>query len=575
MDRQEFQTTDEKLEVTVQGIPSLQKSSAVGQTTGRVGQARLLQNDETATFPSTYSPFQAHATEQMAGEIIRNLQSPSPVSAPFPVPQQSSGIKTSGNEYRIANEFEQSGYHENEGDGTSSAKESTTPLPQNLHVARPPPHVMTPLGPMSLPPEIRQKIPEKFVAKPIIEEREIFVAKKEIQERTIEIPHIQYDHKFSKIPKTFKIKKLVPSVKEIVREIPREVYKPVIEEKVIEVPQGVKYVEVPVEVPCLYPPKIVPRPIEQIVERVVETIKPIVKEKIIEVPQTVVKNVPKIKTVEVPYFVPRYVEKLIEVPYDPPTADQFLPPLTSRLPPSIHGSFPAQTPVSHLQSPSAGGLPFPPSFAGAPTPFTLGPMPLSGVNEIKLPYEAKVEVKITQPEHAQEFRYQSVGQGQIPNKLEASASQLHNVPLELPEGIKWGAPPNVSHPPFGVETGFSNYPSTGKMPPLMVTFPPEVGHVSFSGGSVEPDILTKIGVLPYQGFKESGNAQFLFPPLAPHSTVPTTMDGSPDIVSIDAASKFTGVNPLQRRSNQNVLPHEERIVKKSTCNFFDSNCCSS
>ncbi|SBT80893.1 inner membrane complex protein 1h, putative [Plasmodium malariae] len=184
-----------------------------------------------------------------------------------------------------------------------------------MHAGSYPRRVMTALGPLPLPDEFKKNIPEKFVAKPIIEEREIYVSKKERKQREIEIPHVKYEHTFEKVMKQLNVNKLVPSVSEVIKEVPKEVLKPVIEEKIIEVPQGVKYVEVPVEVPCLYPPKIVPKIVTQYVERIVQTIKPVVQEKIIEVPQTVIKQVPKIKTVEVPYYVPRYVEKIVEVSY--------------------------------------------------------------------------------------------------------------------------------------------------------------------------------------------------------------------------------------------------------------------
>ncbi|PFH34922.1 alveolin domain containing intermediate filament IMC3 [Besnoitia besnoiti] len=385
-------------------------------------------------------------------------------------------------------------------------------------IPRPPPQVMTALGPMPLPAEVRQKIPEKFVAKPIVEEREIYVSKKEVRERTIEVPHVHYEHKFAEIARSLKIKKLVPRVREVVKEIPREVYKPVIEEKVIEVPQGVKYVEVPVEVPCLYPPKILPKPKVQVIERIVETIKPVVKEKIIEVPQTVVKQIPKIKTVEVPYYVPRYVEKIIEIPYQPPDS--------ATLPPMMVGGLPSRV------------------SATMPTPFEMGPMPAGQLNEINLPYEARVDITVSQDAASQK------------SGSAAGATTLVNPPgsqapaIELPQGFTWGPPPNAPPVPGSPMSGLGGIASMGltgaagapathglNMPPMMVTCPPEVGNVKFAGYLSDPDILTRRGVMGYQGFKQTGTFQMLFPPLAPQPGVPLDQAGSPDVRTLVCANE--------------------------------------
>lgn len=394
-------------------------------------------------------------------------------------------------------------------------------VPEGGPVSRPPPQVMTALGPMPLPPEIRRRIPEKFVARPIIEEREIYIAKKEVQERTIEVPHVHYEHKFAEVARSLKIKKIVPTITEVVKEVPREVYKPVIEEKVIEVPQGVKYVEVPVEVPCLYPPKIVPRPKVQVVERVVETIKPVVKEKVIEVPQTVVKQVPKIKTVEVPYYVPRYVEKVIEVPYQPPDA--------ASLPPILSGTLPSGV------------------AAKMPLPFQMGPMPLSSMNSLNLPYEAKVDVRISQHPPG------DAAQGMERKATTLVSGDGKQPAIELVEGFKWGKPPNA--PPLGPSSPFcvpplgpggagegaaapDGDPRMRHMPPLMVTCPPEVGQVNFAGFVAEPDILTRQGVMAYSGFRHHGNFQMLFPPLVPQAGVPMDPPGTPDVRTLTETQSY-------------------------------------
>ncbi|OEH78689.1 inner membrane complex protein [Cyclospora cayetanensis] len=418
----------------------------------------------------------------------------------------------------------------------------------SLEAPYPYPPVMTALGPMPLPPEIRRRIPEKFVARPIIEEREIYIAKKEVQERTIEVPHVHYEHKFAEVARSLKIKRIVPTITEVVKEVPREVYKPVIEEKVIEVPQGVKYVEVPVEVPCLYPPKIVPRPKVQVVERVVETIKPVVKEKVIEVPQTVVKQVPKIKTVEVPYYVPRYVEKVIEVPYQPPDA--------ASLPPILAGTLPS-------------GI-----AANMPVPFQMGPMPLSSMNSLNLPYEAKIDVHISQGAPA------GGAAGAPPLQHQRSTTLVSgdgkHAAIELVEGFKWGKPPNA--PPFGQPSPFcvppagAGGPGEGAaapdgdprmkyMPPLMVTCPPEVGQVNFAGYVAEPDILTRQGVMAYSGFRAHGNFQMLFPPLSPQPNVPMDPPGTPDVRTIAETQCYIRgsqhIEGLQQKAEEIEKAYEE------------------
>lgn len=399
-------------------------------------------------------------------------------------------------------------------------------------VAQPPPQVMTALGPMPLPAEIRRRIPEKFVAKPIIEEREIYIAKKEVQERTIEVPHVHYEHKFAEVSKALKVKKIVPTIKEVVREVPREVYKPVIEEKVIEVPQGVKYVEVPVEVPCAYPPKIVPRPKVQVVERVVETIKPVVKEKVIEVPQTVVKQIPKIKTVEVPYYVPRYVEKIIEVPYQPPEAGS--------LPPLLSGSLP-----THI----AAQMPLQPQMGGQPM----------------------------QSFHSLKSQEQGVGGASQEFRKGASlvSPDGSSPAIQLPPGFKWGQPPNAAPfpvSPFGLgavppgaprSCAPDGDPRALNMPPLMVTCPPEVGRVDFGGYVAEPDILTRQGVMAYSGFKAKGNFQMLFPPLAPQPGVPmvgppVAVPGTPDVRTIQEMHRFHGEGPQLEAWEQRAREEESK-----------------
>lgn len=176
---------------------------------------------------------------------------------------------------------------------------------------------MTAYGAVPLPEQMVQKIPEKFVTKPLIQEREVFVAKKEHCTRVMERDYTQFEHRFIEVPQSLVVDKIkaIDDVKII--EIPHFKYTPVVEDKIVEIPQGIKYVEVPIEVPCRMPPRVVPVPKPHIVERIIETTKPVVQERIVEVPEVIKKKVPQIVTKEIPYMVPRYVEKVIEVPYQP------------------------------------------------------------------------------------------------------------------------------------------------------------------------------------------------------------------------------------------------------------------
>ncbi|KAK6591011.1 articulin family [Cryptosporidium xiaoi] len=221
------------------------------------------------------------------------------------------------------------------------------------------PYVMTSLGPIPLPDNVRNQIPEKFVAAPVLEEREVIVARREVQERIIEVPQIQYEHKFVEVPQKVVVEKIIPIPKDVVREVEIPRYTATVEEKVIEVPQGVKFVEVPVEVPIAYPPRIVPVPKPYIVERTVELSRPVIEERLLEVPQKVYRQVPYYKDVEVPFVVPRYVEKLVEVPfhpgmmYDENILNQSVPPIPpqSQQPFMIPGTAPTSAPLLSMPQP--------------------------------------------------------------------------------------------------------------------------------------------------------------------------------------------------------------------------------
>ncbi|CRG97777.1 inner membrane complex protein 1h, putative [Plasmodium gallinaceum] len=409
-----------------------------------------------------------------------------------------------------------------------------------LHATLYPRRVMTPLGPLPLPEEFKRNIPEKFVAKPIIEEREIYVSKKERKQREIEVPHVKYEHTFEKIKKQLKVSKLVPSVSQVIKEVPKEVLKPVIEEKIIEVPQGVKYVEVPVEVPCLYPPKIIPKVVTQYVERIVETIKPVVQEKIIEVPQTVIKQVPKIKTVEVPYYVPRYVEKIVEVPFKP---NGEMPQLGTHSPFSISESLPPLKPTHFLnnhQNPydqfnmhhsmypqmNDYNKSFEQNIMNSTSPIipnlSMPPTILKSMNS----KESFSNTPINFPMNSSSILNSN---GDCINQ-ENLYSQIENLPYKhkLPEGLQWQYSDGVMNKPLM---------NNRNMPPLVVTCPPEIGRVTCARKDIQPDILTKTGVYEFDGFKKKGTSQSLFPPLAHHSRVPflppPAAPGTPDVRTIE------------------------------------------
>ncbi|TRY52954.1 Articulin family protein [Cryptosporidium tyzzeri] len=257
------------------------------------------------------------------------------------------------------------------------------------------PYVMTSLGPIPLPDNVRNQIPEKFVAAPVLEEREVIVARREVQERIIEVPQIQYEHKFVEVPQKVVVEKIIPIPKDVVREVEIPRYTATVEEKVIEVPQGVKFVEVPVEVPIAYPPRIVPVPKPYIVERTVELSRPVIEERLLEVPQKVYRQVPYYKDVEVPFVVPRYVEKLVEIPfhpgmmYDENMLNQSIPPIPPQSQPPFMmggpGSAPTSAPLLSMPPPMYGtndpedvasdGLPSHPAIP----PYHMLPQPQPGV----------------------------------------------------------------------------------------------------------------------------------------------------------------------------------------------------
>ncbi|XP_055388927.1 uncharacterized protein LOC129618016 [Condylostylus longicornis] len=150
---------------------------------------------------------------------------------------------------------------------------------------------MTAYGAVPLPDQMLKSIPEKLVSRPIVQERDIFVLKQEERTRVVERDYTQFEHSFVDIPKALVVDKIELQKRTRIIEVPHFNYKPIVEDKIVEIPLGIKYVEIPIEVACRAPPRIVPVPKPHIVERIIETTKPVVQEKIIEVPEVVRRKV--------------------------------------------------------------------------------------------------------------------------------------------------------------------------------------------------------------------------------------------------------------------------------------------
>jgi len=196
---------------------------------------------------------------------------------------------------------------------------------------------MTAYGAVPVPQETLEQVPRYFYTQPVVQERDVFVTKPEVCERISEKTYTQYEHSFVEIDTKMQVDRLVPQMVKQEVEFPKYVFTEYVEEKVIEIPQGVKYVEVPIEVPMQRPAVIVPVEKQYIVERVVHETKPIVQEKIIEEEEIITKRVPRVIVKELPYVIPRYVEHIVEVPFLPDEKTE-LP--KERSQPSEHVSIP-------------------------------------------------------------------------------------------------------------------------------------------------------------------------------------------------------------------------------------------
>lgn len=368
---------------------------------------------------------------------------------------------------------------------------------------------MTAYGAVPLPEQMLHSIPEKFVTRPLIQEREVFVLKQDHCTRLTERDYTQFEHRFVDVPKCLVVDKIkaVDDVKII--EVPHFKYKPVVEDKIVEIPHGIKYVEVPIEVPCRMPPRIVPVPKPHFVERIVETTKPVVQEKIIEIPEVVRKKVPKIVTKDIPYVVPRYVEKIVEVPYEPgqqlpdPQGAQMMsipkpPPLPARPP---QGTYGLQLPTVNLQQrvgepvPDVRGVPSGhvegDTLVVSPTEQKHGEATkpqtfyvAQGIKHIKLPYEARIDISVIEEE--------AVPQG---------------VPVAQ-KGVRYMAPGSraMAYGSTGAlqdnEAQDDDAIYAGPMDPIVEHAAPGMRAIEFrTRPGSEPDILTQRGVITYSHFQ--------------------------------------------------------------------------
>ncbi|KAH0475905.1 MAG: hypothetical protein KVP17_001760 [Porospora cf. gigantea B] len=187
--------------------------------------------------------------------------------------------------------------------------------------------------------EIREKVivvPEKVRTEKIVEDRRIIrekiveIEKPIIQERIVEVPEYEYVEKVVEVPETVVMEKIreVPeiSVVENIIEVPRYIY----QEKIVEIPQY-EIVEVPVEIVVEVPEVVeevrikelpvpqymeIPTPEYVEVEELLEVIRsiPVPVEHISEATFLLPRLRPTYCQVDVPVFVPRFIE--VPVPAD-------------------------------------------------------------------------------------------------------------------------------------------------------------------------------------------------------------------------------------------------------------------
>eukprot|EP01054_Gregarina_sp_Poly1_P002746 Gregarina_sp_Poly_1__2745@NODE_175_length_12037_cov_139_596324_g155_i0_p3_GENE_NODE_175_length_12037_cov_139_596324_g155_i0NODE_175_length_12037_cov_139_596324_g155_i0_p3_ORF_typecomplete_len714_score97_44IMCp/PF12314_8/39IMCp/PF12314_8/5_9IMCp/PF12314_8/1_5_NODE_175_length_12037_cov_139_596324_g155_i0945311594 len=372
---------------------------------------------------------------------------------------------------------------------------------------------MTAYGAVPVPDELMKDVPERFITRPIFEEKETFVMKKKRHDRVTEKPFTQHQHHFVEVVKKGVVDKVIPAGEQKKVVIPRYFYKAIVAENIIEVPQGTKYTETAIDVHMRHPPKLVPVRKAIVVQRNIECTKPVVQEKIIERPKIVKRSVPQVVTKEIPFIVPKYVEKIVEVPFRP---GMQLPPQTgeikTNLPSTPQGAFSGghyqrtpggwaggQTPLvlggSPVPGASYGGTPLPgpgatPGFvtdeisiaAGArvegDTLFfgpAQGTQPQTvyippGVKELKFPYEAKVDVSVVQADEMPPPPHLLFG-GPMGQHGAPHTGQPESRQMGQPEGPQMGQPQPQwltphhsgapSHSGAGSRSGVSGSPQPG------------------------------------------------------------------------------------------------------------------
>ena len=176
---------------------------------------------------------------------------------------------------------------------------------------------MTAYGAIPLPDELLDSLPEKFEKSHIIHEHQKFVPKQRVYNRIVDDEVIVKNHHFFNIPQAAIVNKIVPVLEDNICEIPKYKYKETKRNNIIELPAGINYVETPIDVHLKKPPKLVPVQEEIIIKRIIKMAKPVVKSKIVEVPVVVYNDVEHIIEKEVPFYVPNYVEKIIDINYKP------------------------------------------------------------------------------------------------------------------------------------------------------------------------------------------------------------------------------------------------------------------
>merc|ERR1712226_702401 len=165
--------------------------------------------------------------------------------------------------------------------------------------------VHTDLGPFQVA-RSKLDVPDYFRTPNTVEDRDIYIEKNEYETKVLEVPYIQYVHEVQAVPISVTVQRLNKKETSANHTITRKKPTAAMSEKRVPIPQGVRTVEVPMEVECDYPPtlKYVDKTINVNRKTVVE--KPVVKENIIEVPTEIERPVEVIKENIIYHKVPKF-----------------------------------------------------------------------------------------------------------------------------------------------------------------------------------------------------------------------------------------------------------------------------